>query len=588
MTPQRRSVVIIGAGESGIAVGCLLKLKLGVTDFQIYDRQGGIGGAWYINKYPGVACDIPALFYSYSFAPNYEWTSLFPPGREIQQYLASVCRKFDIVSNIQLNTEVCEARWLPESLEWEVHVVKLATSAGGLSQTERQRHIKQHGSSSVYLDREVIRCKVLITCAGELVEPNSWPKDVAGLETFQGDVVHSARWPDTINVAGKDVVVVGMGCTAAQLVPALINPRASSPRGSHAAPRHVTQLMRTAPWLMPRPPEPPWWFNRAMTALQSLPGLGLLFRFLLFLYAESTWLNVGMGWISKVLRHQFQNRLLTHMRKTVPPKYQDMLRPDFGVGCRRIIIDCGWLESLAIQDRFELTTRPLLSVTSRGVVLGPLPTKGASLEDNASASVVTKPADIIILANGFDTSTYLHRIRIVNAAGKSLHDVWRENGGPGAYLSTAVSGFPNFFMVLGPCSVSGHSSAILATENVAGYIINFVKLVLSGEARTVEVKVEAERQYTAEVQRRSVDKIWQDCKGGYISKNGWNSSICPFNQIHFGFMCRFPNWNHWDIDYTTFGRHRRQSYSSRSGVFWSLITSLGLLIVSLSINRYII
>lgn len=445
--------------------------------------------------------------------------------------MVSVCKKFNIIDNIQLNSEVCEAHWLPECSEWEVHVARLVPLAGDLSEAERQSRIEQHGRTSVYLDIEVIRSKILITCAGELVEPNVWPKDVSGLDVFQGDVMHSARWRDEVDLTDKHVVVVGTGCTSAQLVPSIMNIKAGSPRDARKGPKHVTQLMRTAPWLMPRPSTPPVWFNRTMTALQLVPGLGFLFRGLLFLYAESTWLNVGMGRLGKGRRDRFQNSLLAHLRKTVPEKYHEMLTPDFGVGCKRIIIDDGWLECLGLQDRVELSTRPLVSVGARTVVLGPLVTNGTTSDDESSTSVITKPADVIILANGFETSTYLHRIKIQNAAGKSLHDVWRAKekgrGGPGAYLSTAVHGFPNFFMVLGPCSVSGHSSAILASENVAGYALNFVRLVLSGEARTVEVKLDAERRYTADVQERSADKVWQTCRGGYISETGWNSSICP-------------------------------------------------------------
>ncbi|KAK8086053.1 hypothetical protein PG994_001027 [Apiospora phragmitis] len=554
MKPQHCSVIVIGAGESGIAVGCQLKSKLGVTDFRIFDRQGGIGGAWYINGYPGVACDIPALFFSYSFAPNYVWTSLFPPGQEIQQYLASVASKFSLEDNIELNTEVGEAQWLPESAEWEVRITRLVPFAGDLSEAERQRRIAQHGRAGVYLEDEVVRAKVLITCAGELVEPNAWPAEVPGIDAFRGEVMHSARWRDDVELADKNVVVVGTGCTSAQLVPALLETSSSSKAASSSSssssgdittekkrgPKHVTQLMRTAPWYMARTTPPPAWFHRLVTAIQLIPGLGRLFRLLLFLYAESTWLNVGLGTLGVTRRRRFQASLLAHLRNVVPARYHAMLTPTFGVGCKRIIVDDGWLDCLSLQDRFELTTRPLVSIGERSVVLGPSPAsetgpggddeKGgtASSSSGNPSTVITQPADVIVLANGFETSTYLHRLTIRNGAGQSLHDVWRAQGGPGAYLSTAVHGFPNYFMVLGPNAVSGHSSAILASENVAGYALtHFVSKVLRGEARTVDVRGDAERRYTADVQRRSVDKVWQGCRGGYIAESGWNSSICP-------------------------------------------------------------
>lgn len=348
------------------------------------------------------------------------------------------------------------------------------------------------------------------------MEPNSWPRDVPGLELFKGPVFHSARWKADIDLNDKDVVVVGAGCTAAQLVPSLM-------KEPHA-PKSVTQLMRSPPWVMPRPQTPHLWKKYASLVFQLLPPLALFLRYVLFFYAESTWLNIGMSRFNKWRRQRFEGNLLSHLQKTVPGKYLTMLTPSFGVGCRRIIIDDGWLDCLSLSN-VELTTRPLVSVNERGVVLGPEPSILSPTKNNGGYS--TKSADVIILANGFETSTYLHRLKVRGTNGKYLHDVWNERGGPSAYLSTAIHGFPNFFMILGPNAVSGHSSAILASENVANYALQFISLILKGKAETVEIKERAEKDYTAEVQRRSMDKVWQTCKNGYIAPNGWNSSICP-------------------------------------------------------------
>ncbi|KAK2036274.1 FAD/NAD(P)-binding domain-containing protein [Colletotrichum somersetense] len=542
------SVIVIGAGESGIAVGCMLKSKLRTTDFRIFDRQGGVGGAWYANKYPGVACDIPAIFYSYSFAPNHEWTTLFPSGQEIQHYLEGVCDKFNIRNNIQLSTEVSSARWIENESEWEVKLTSLVPRQG-----------------TTPTENEVLRCKVLVTCCGELVEPNLWPRDVPGIDSFQGQVFHSAQWNDDVDLAGKDVVVIGAGCTAAQLVPALTRPPFSA--------KSVMQLMRTPPWVIARPEAPqPKLMETVSFLLRTVPGLGLFLRSCLFLYAESTWLNVGMGWFGRKRRQWFEQKLLIHLQKTAPKKYHNILTPRFGVGCRRIIVDGGWLESLSLPN-VELTTRPLRSIGSHAVVLGPQPEQSQDTghHGNQDGGLIKKPTDVIILANGFETSTYLHRIKVQGRNGLTLDDIWKANGGPGAYLSTAVHGFPNFFMVLGPNSVSGHSSAILASENVAGYALNFIHLVLSGEAQTVEVRMEAEHEYTGDVQKRSLDKVWQSCKNGYIQEGGWNSSICPFNQIHFSIMCKYPNWRHWDINYTDTGIGERDKKCTRRRSFICLL-----------------
>ena len=223
-------------------------------------------------------------------------------------------------------------------------------------------------------------------------------------------------------------------------------------------------------------------------------------------------------------RRRFQRRLLSSLRNTVPNEYLETLTPSSEVGCKRIIVDAEWLECLKLPN-MQLSRRPLLSINERSILLGPEPSLSVSTRQIDGRR--TENADVIILANGFDTTTYLHRLKIQGAHGKYLDDFWQHRGGPSAYLSTAVPGFPNFFMVLGPNAVSGHSSAMLASENIANYALQFISLVLRGKARTVVVKDKAEREYTAEVQRRSKDKVWQTCKNGYVARNGWNSSICP-------------------------------------------------------------
>ena len=406
--------------------------------------------------------------------------------------------------------------------EWEITLRNLAPYAGDLSETDRQIKIKEHGANSVYLQQEVVRAKIFISCAGELVEPKPWPQHIPGIESFKGDVFHSARWNINVNLKDKDVVVVGTGCTAAQIVPCLTK-----------APFHaksVTQLMRSPPWVFPRPQTPEIWQKYSPRIIGAVPGLGRILRFLLFLYAEATWLSVGTSGYSTKRRERFQKRLLTHLKTTVPERYQRILTPDFGVGCKRIIIDNQWFHSLN-QPNMELTTRPIVSVQAAGITLGPVPSilgsSGVDDISNTASDQVEKHADAIVLANGFETATYLHRLKVRGTGGKVLQEVWDERGGPQAYLSTAVDGFPNFLIILGPNAVTGHSSAILASENTVMYGLNFIRPVLRGDATTFQVKKEAEIRYTADVQARSKTKVWMGCKNGYISEHGWNSAICP-------------------------------------------------------------
>jgi hypothetical protein len=162
-------VVIIGAGESGIATAYKLKHRLGCDQFRIYDRQSGVGGTWWINRYPGIACDVPSAFYSFSFFPNPKWTVFYPPGPEIYDYLLDACDKFGIMDKIELDTEVLGARWLEDVGEWEIELQHLVKGTGDLSMRDREGRAKELGQFSVYTSKEVVRCKVIVSCVGALV-----------------------------------------------------------------------------------------------------------------------------------------------------------------------------------------------------------------------------------------------------------------------------------------------------------------------------------------------------------------------------------------------------------------------------------
>ncbi|KAI1842740.1 hypothetical protein JX266_011061 [Neoarthrinium moseri] len=515
MELQYYPIVIVGAGESGIATACRLKQKLGFHDFVLFDRQGDIGGTWYINRYPGVACDIPALLYSFSFAPNYSWTSLFPEGQEILNYLGDVCRKFRVTDHLRLNTEVTDAIWLQDEEEWELTLTHLAEGAGDLSAADRHARVQKHGEASVHLKRERVRTKILVSCVGGLVEPKAWPSDIPGVETFQGDMFHSARWDYSVPLADRNVVVIGAGSSAAQFVPRLTK--------APFLAKSVTQLMKSPPWVNPRPPVPQAWRKYSRTVLNTVPGLGKLLRLLLFLGAESFWLLFGVSDFSVRRRKRFEARILRNLERAVSEEYRRILVPDYPVGCKRTVLDGQWLECLN-EGNVDLTNRPLLSVQSSGVTLGPQP--GYATEP--SDETLQLPADVIILANGFDTSTFLHSLKVTGVGGKSLQEVWAERGGPHAYLGLGVDGFPNFFTILGPNTLSGHSSAILASENAISYMLNFVPGILSGEVRTVQIKTQPLLDYTADVQARTKTKVWPSCNSWYLGAKGWNSAVCPY------------------------------------------------------------
>jgi cation diffusion facilitator CzcD-associated flavoprotein CzcO len=439
------------------------------------------------------------------------------------RYYHEVCEKFQITDKIELNTDTEQCRWLEDEQLWEVSIRRMTAGMGDLSAKDRQKVVDEKGEAAVYTDSEVIKAKVVVSCVGGLVEPRGWPDEIQGIENFKGKMFHSARWDETVDFTDKNVVVVGTGCSSAQLVPRLPNAPFNA--------KSVTQLMRSPPWVVNAVSAPggdKWWEQNGPKLLRNIPGLKELLRFFIFFAAEGEFKKLFPNTpYAEKHRKIYEEKVLKHLHKTVPEKYHKIMTPDYGVGCKRRIFDKRWLQSLN-SEKIDLTTQPLNCVTENGVVIGP----GATYPPNASEKDYPEkeiPADIIVLANGFDTTRWLHPLKVVGREGKDLVQVMEERGGPQVYQGTAMDAFPNFFLIFGPNTATGHSSVVMASENMVGYSLKFIKLILDGEAKSVEVKKEAEIAYTAEMQEALKDTVWKSggCSSWYINKDGWNSTVYP-------------------------------------------------------------
>ncbi|KAF2667962.1 FAD/NAD(P)-binding domain-containing protein [Microthyrium microscopicum] len=541
--------VIVGAGESGICMAHKLKHEFGIDQFRVFDRQSGIGGTWYINRYPGVACDVPAVFYSFSFAPNPNWTVFYPTGPEIYDYYQEVCDKFKLTDKIQLNTDVVSCRWLKDEEEWEIVLQHLVPGAGDLSGSDRRKRIDKLGELSVYIGQEKIRSKVLISAVGGLVEPKDLG-DIPGKDTFKGDRFHSARWDYSVDFHDKNVVVVGTGCSAAQFVPFLTKPQFGA--------KSVTQVMRSPPWVVPRVPTPggeEWWAKWAPFIFTNVPGVMKALRFAVFAGAELQFVIFGSDAKSERARKVMEEQMVKRMKSQAPAKYHEMLTPNYAIACKRRIYDATWYPSFH-NPKMELTTLPITSIQENSITLGP----GRMYPDQNIASSVTSeektiPVDIIVQANGFETHQWLHPLKIAGDNGQDLIDTMMERGGSQAYQGTAMDGFPNFFMIFGPNTATGHSSVVMASENMVDYAGRFVKLLLNGDVKTVDVKKEAEIAYTTDIQKKLKNTVFHTggCSSWYFSKDGWNSTVLPYNQVWFWYRCQFTRWGDWNIRYTRKG-----------------------------------
>ena len=469
----------------------------------------------------------PASFYSFSFAPNNKWTTFFPPGREIVQYFHYVCDKYQIVDKIQFNTDVTDVTWLESDKVWEVTLVHMAIGTGDLSAKDRKRLTEKHGEQSVYLRTEKVRAKIVVSCVGGLVEPKDWPDKIPGRDQFEGDIFHSARWNYDVDLTGKDVIVVGTGCSAAQFTTLL-------PKAPYNA-KSVTHLMRSPPWVIPRS-EPPFgsdaWRKWSPTLFENVPGLGRFFRFFLFIMGELDYFTLFQNKPFNIKsRKRVENNLVRNLKKMVPEKYHEILTPDYGVGCKRRIFDAHWFRSMD-DPSYNLTTQPLTKVHAKSVTIGPGRTYPpmSKVDSKAPADEVTLPADTIILANGFDTTTWLHPLKVRGRSGQLLQDVWDEQGGAQAYMGIAMDDCPNFFMIFGPNTATGHSSVILAIENTINYSLKFIKPLLNGDAEIAEVKESAEKAWTTTIQEELKDTVFMSggCRSWYFTESGWNATAYPY------------------------------------------------------------
>jgi cation diffusion facilitator CzcD-associated flavoprotein CzcO len=139
------------------------------------------------------------------------------------------------------------------------------------------------------------------------------------------------------------------------------------------------------------------------------------------------------------------------------------------------------------------------------------------------------PADVIIMANGFETNQWLHPLKVIGRESRDLEEVWAERGGAQAYQGIAMDSFPNFFILFGPNTATGHTSVIFATENAVNYSLKFIKPILNGQVSSYEVKEDAERVWTQQVQDALQQSVFRRgaCSSWYITADGWNSTTYP-------------------------------------------------------------
>ncbi|GAA1140376.1 NAD(P)/FAD-dependent oxidoreductase [Nocardioides aquiterrae] len=465
--------LIVGAGFAGLCAAIKLQ-EDGETDFLVVEKGPDVGGTWRDNTYPGAACDVPSQLYSFSFAPNPEWSMSYSPQPEIQAYLRSVAEGSGTLDRFEFDTRFEEATWDDAAQVWRS---RISGPAG----------------------ERTVTSTTLVMGAGSLSEPKL--PEIDGIETFQGDLFHSARWNHDVDLAGKRVAVIGTGASAIQIVPEL-------QQVLEASGGHLDVYQRTAPWVIPRNDRRYGALERR--ALRRLPLLRKLYRTGIYWAHEA---YVPAFTVEPRIAAPAKQAALANIRKGIAdPELRARVTPHFEIGCKRILRSNTYYPALA-ADTTELVTDPIAKVTGNAVV---------------TADGVERPADVLVVATGFHTTDLPFAEHVTGTAGRRLADVWREQG-MAAYKGTTVPGFPNLFVLVGPNTGQGHTSMVFIIEAQVAYLRDAIRAMRERGLRAVEPRERAFRRWNANLQRRMKRTVWTTggCQSWYLDEHGRNTTLWP-------------------------------------------------------------
>ncbi|MGV9673127.1 flavin-containing monooxygenase [Gordonia sp. NPDC003504] len=469
MTTHDVEIAIVGAGFSGLGAAITLS-RAGVDDYVILDRGADFGGTWRDNTYPGAACDVASNLYSYSFAPNPDWSRSYSHQPEIHRYINTVADDHGVRERARFGTEVTRAAWDEDSAHWLI-----STIADGVENTYRARH--------------------LIGAVGPLCEPNL--PDIEGIESFAGTVMHSARWDSDVDFTGKRVAVIGTGASAIQIVPEL----------AKVAGR-LDVYQRTAPWIVPRTERPytpvEHWAFKHLPAVQSASRAGI--------YAFNEFVAFGMTYSPAALKPVEILARANIFRGIRDPELRAKATPKFQIGCKRILRSNAWYPALD-RDNVDLVTDPIERITPTGVV---------------TADGTTRDIDILVVATGFHVTDSRVFGSIIGADGRSLAQVWDEIGMQG-YKGSFVHGFPNMMLMIGPSTGLGHTSMVYMIESQLNYLADYIATTRRRDAVRIDVTEAAQRRYNAGIQHKLRNSVWVNggCASWYKDANGNITTLWP-------------------------------------------------------------
>jgi cation diffusion facilitator CzcD-associated flavoprotein CzcO len=463
---QQHDIIIIGSGFGGQCAAINL-LKRGITDFRILERRDFMGGTWCQNSYPGAAVDVQSPLYSISFEP-YKWTQMFVEQAELEEYTNFVIDKYKLRERTETNCNVEQVRWQADKQRWMIE-----TSAKGL-----------------------FEARIVINASGPLSTPVI--PNFPGRDSFQGATFHTNHWDHDVSLKGKRVAIIGSGASAAQAIPAI------APEVGHL---HVFQ--RTPHWVMPRPDRKFSGWQRAMLGIKPLHKA---LRSLIYWELETR--VIGFKYSSWGLKQFAQKVALRHIAKQIKdPELRAAVTPDYTIGCKRIILS---------NTLYPALCRDNVSLHTKGSGIAEITPTGIRTQDGQDIAL-----DVIVYSTGYDATDGVISYPVTGRTGSTLQQQWAEF--PRAYLGTTMPGFPNFFVVTGPNTGIGHTSAIFVIEAQMNYIMKSIDALKQAGKQAIEVKPEAEANYTQMIHEEMKQTVWKSggCNSWYQSKSGHVIAMFP-------------------------------------------------------------
>lgn len=483
-------VLIIGAGMSGLLAAH--RLQQAGVDFVIVDKNDDVGGTWWENTYPGCRVDNPNHNYSYSFAQRHDWPFHYSTHDVLQRYFAECADAFDLRRHIRFGIEVLSATWSEDDRRWAVRL----RSRDGVEET--------------------VEVSAVVSAVGQLNRPR-WP-DIEGRESFAGPSFHSAHWDHGIDLAGKRVAVIGTGASAMQFIPE-IAPEAGE----------LLVFQRTPAWMGPTPdyhdeiaPGLRWLYGR-------VPSYSEFVRFAIFwrmgdgtldtVRVDPSWRSRGdsVSELSEIARLLLVEYMTAEFADR--PDLLQQVIPTYPPGAKRMIRDNGvWARTLK-RDDVRLITDPILRITPRGVVTG----------DGQEHQV-----DVLIYGTGFEASKFLTPMKVVGRSGIDLHEQWA--GDARAYLGVTIPHFPNLFCLYGPnTNIVINGSIIYFSECGVRYILDCLRLLLEGDASSIEVREEVHDAFNERVdaENRAMAWGWSDVSSWYKNELGRVAQNWPFTLLEY-------------------------------------------------------